>query len=184
MALAEGAGNDWLPLLMVDGHDYDEGHSSLVFALFAGCMGLGRLAGSPLIDRIGRSRAVRASGLLCIVGIGLVILADDPVVAAIAVALWGLGASLGFPLAVSAANDGEGDRQAHVAAIAKIGYLAFLVGPPALGLLGEAYGLRNAMLPVVALVIVAVFAAAATRDSAERLGAAERGDLTGTRQPD
>lgn len=182
MALAEGAGNDWLPLLMVDGHGYAEHQSSLVFAIFASCMGFGRLTGSPLVDRFGRSQVVRSSGLLCIAGIAVVILAEHAVVAGIAVAIWGLGASLGFPLAVSAANDGDGDRQPHVTAIARTGYLAFLMGPPALGLLGEAFGLRNAMVPVVLVVVLAVVSAGATTDlrgvSAPRSSRREEGRPT------
>ena len=39
--------------------------------------------------------------------------------------------------------------------------LAFLVGPPLLGYLGEHYGLRSAMLVVLALVILAAIVAKA-----------------------
>ena len=44
---------------------------------------------------------------------------------------------------------------------ATTGYLAFLVGPPLLGYLGEHYGLRSAMLVVLALVLVAAVVAKA-----------------------
>ncbi|MWL74904.1 MFS transporter, partial [Escherichia coli] len=39
--------------------------------------------------------------------------------------------------------------------------LAFLVGPPLLGFLGEHYGLRSAMLVVLGLVIIAALVARA-----------------------
>lgn len=42
-----------------------------------------------------------------------------------------------------------------------IGYIAFLVGPPVLGFLGDHYGLRSAMIVVLAFVAVAVFLAPA-----------------------
>ncbi|GHL13769.1 hypothetical protein ECZU23_22120 [Escherichia coli] len=45
--------------------------------------------------------------------------------------------------------------------VATTGYLAFLVGPPLLGYLGEHYGLRSAMLVVLALVILAAIVAKA-----------------------
>ena len=45
--------------------------------------------------------------------------------------------------------------------VATTGYLAFLVGPPLLGFLGEHYGLRSAMLAVLALVLVAALVAKA-----------------------
>lgn len=37
-----------------------------------------------------------------------------------------------------------------------IGYVAFLVGPPGLGFLGDHYGLRSAMIVVLAFTAVAI----------------------------
>jgi MFS family permease len=42
-----------------------------------------------------------------------------------------------------------------------IGYVAFLVGPPGLGFLGDQYGLRSAMIVVLGFVTVAVLLAPA-----------------------
>ncbi|MGO1896805.1 MAG: MFS transporter, partial [Brachybacterium sp.] len=83
-----------------------------------------------------------------------------------AVVLWGLGASLGFPLALSAAGDSGPNPAARVALASTIGYLAFLVGPPTLGLLGEQVGLRAALVVPLAVVLmgVALAPAAAQRD--------------------
>jgi MFS family permease len=73
----------------------------------------------------------------------------------------GLGASLGFPLTISAASDTGPDAPTRVSVVATTGYLAFLVGPPLLGFLGEHYGLRSAMLVVLGLVIIAALVARA-----------------------
>lgn len=43
-----------------------------------------------------------------------------------------------------------------------IGYLAFLVGPPTLGFLGEEIGLRSALVVPLAVVLVAVLLAPST----------------------
>ncbi|MEV0009443.1 MFS transporter [Streptomyces sp. NPDC051840] len=161
MALAEGAANDWLPLLMVDGHGVDPALGSTVYAGFAAAMTLGRFCGSFFIDRFGRALVVRASALSAALGLTLVIFADSPVLAGAAVLLWGLGASLGFPVALSAAGDSGPDSAARVSLVAMLGYVAFLVGPPSLGFLGDHYGLRAAMLVVLAFVAVAVFLAPA-----------------------
>src|SRR5699024_12097787 len=45
MALAEGTANDWLPLVMVDGHGLDATLGSAVYAIFAASMTVGRFAG-------------------------------------------------------------------------------------------------------------------------------------------
>ncbi|MEU0299463.1 MFS transporter [Streptomyces sp. NPDC006175] len=161
MALAEGAANDWLPLLMVDGHGVDPALGSAVYAGFAAAMTLGRFCGGFFIDRFGRAPVVRASALSAALGLALVIFADSPVLAGAAVLFWGLGASLGFPVALSAAGDSGPDAAARVSLVAMIGYIAFLVGPPGLGFLGDHYGLRSAMIVVLGFVAVAVFLAPA-----------------------
>ena len=177
MAFAEGAANDWLPLLMVDGHGFDPALGSAVFAIFAAAMTIGRFCGGVAIGRFGRAAVMRVSALAGAVGLALVVFVDNPVVAAAAVLLWGLGASLGFPVAISAAGDSGPAAQSaqRVAQAAVVGYLAFLVGPPLLGLLGEELGLRLAMIVVLVLVAGAVLLAPAVREQRadERAGSDE-----------
>lgn len=107
---------------------------------------------------------MRASAVSGAIGLSLVIFSDNAVVAAAAVLFWGLGASLGFPVALSAAGDSGPDETARVSLVATIGYIAFLVGPPLLGFLGDHYGLRPAMVVVLAFVATAVLAAPAAGD--------------------
>ncbi|MDT0433407.1 MULTISPECIES: MFS transporter [Streptomyces] len=161
MALAEGAANDWLPLLMVDGHGMDPALGSAVYAGFAAAMTVGRFGGGLLIDRIGRAPVVRASAVSATVGIALVVFSDSAALAGAAVLFWGVGAALGFPVTLSAAGDSGPDSAARVSLVAMIGYVAFLVGPPGLGFLGDHYGLRTAMIVVLACTAVAVFLAPA-----------------------
>ena len=166
MALAEGTANDWLPLIMVDGHGFGATMGSTVFALFAASMTIGRFCGGPIVARVGRARVLMVSALFAAVGLALISFVDSQPVAVAAVVLWGLGASLGFPLALSAAGDSGPNPAARVALASTIGYLAFLVGPPTLGLLGEQVGLRAALVVPLAVVLmgVALAPAAAQRD--------------------
>jgi fucose permease len=157
MALAEGTANDWLPLVMVDGHGFDPALGSTVFAVFAASMTIGRFAGGPVIERFGRAKVLAASAAAGAVGLALVAFVDHQVVAGAAVVLWGLGASLGFPVAMSAAGDSGPNAAARVSLVATLGYVAFLVGPPVLGLLGEEFGLRNALIVPLVFVAVAIF---------------------------
>lgn len=159
MALAEGTANDWLPLVMVDGHGFDAALGSTIYAVFAAAMTIGRFAGGWFIERFGRPAVLCASAISGAVGLVLVVFVDNQVVAGAAVLLWGLGAALGFPVAISAAGDSGPDSAARVSLVATIGYVAFLVGPPALGFVGEEFGLRSALLiPLVALIVAAVVA--------------------------
>ncbi|MFH9366852.1 MFS transporter [Streptomyces anulatus] len=151
MAFAEGSANDWLPLLMVDGHGTSATAGSLTFMLFAVAMTTGRFTGGPLLVRYGPAAVVRASALVAAVGVALVVFSDNALLAGAAVVLWGLGASLGFPVTISAAGEGARNASARVAAVSTAGYAAFLVGPPSLGFLADHVGLRNAMVVVLVL---------------------------------
>ncbi|MFJ1991793.1 MFS transporter [Streptomyces asiaticus] len=163
LAMAEGTANDWLPLVMVDGHGFDPALGSAVYAVFAASMTVGRFVGGRFVDRYGRAAALCASAVVGAVGIALVILVDHQAVAAAAAVLWGIGASLGFPVALSAAGDSGDNSAARVSLAATVGYVAFLVGPPSLGHLGEQFGLRNALLLVLILVVAASFVTPAAR---------------------
>ncbi|MEV1045952.1 MFS transporter [Streptomyces sp. NPDC049916] len=153
MAFAEGSANDWLPLLMVDGHGTSATGGSLTFMLFAVAMTTGRFTGGPLLVRYGPAPVVRASALVAAVGVALVVFSSSALLAGAAAVLWGLGASLGFPVTISATGEGAepGEASARVAAVSTAGYAAFLVGPPSLGFLADHVGLRNAMLVVLVL---------------------------------
>ncbi|MDG9682505.1 MFS transporter [Streptomyces sp. DH18] len=151
MAFAEGSANDWLPLLMVDGHGTSATAGSLTFMLFAVAMTTGRFTGGPLLVRYGPAAVVRVSALVAAAGVALVVFSDNALLAGAAVVLWGLGASLGFPVTISAAGEGVRNASARVAAVSTAGYAAFLVGPPSLGFLADHVGLRNAMVVVLVL---------------------------------
>lgn len=161
MAFAEGSASDWLPLLMVDGHGFSPTSGSLIYFGFTLGMTVGRFCGGWFIDRYSRVAVVRASAIMGALGIALIIFVDVDWIAGVSVILWGLGASLGFPLTISAASDTGPDAPGRVSTVATTGYLAFLVGPPLLGFLGEHYGLRSAMLVVLALVLIAACVARA-----------------------
>lgn len=163
MALAEGAANDWLPIVMVDEHGFSAASGSLIFLAFTAAMTAGRFGGGHLIARFGTAGVIRACAILAGIGVAYIIFGNNPWLAGVAVLFWGLGTSLGFPVALSAAGTGGGDAAARVKAVATVGYLAMLVGPPSLGFIGEAYGLRLALLVVAALIAGASLVAPAVR---------------------
>jgi cyanate permease len=85
----------------------------------------------------------------------------------VGVVLWGLGASLGFPVGMSAAADDPQKAAARVSAVATIGYCAFLVGPPVIGFLGNEFGILHALLLVLILAALAGFVSFAARNPAD-----------------
>ncbi|WP_374557440.1 MFS transporter [Micromonospora sp. RHAY321] len=153
MAFTEGSANDWLAVAFVDGRDLSEAAGAAVFGVFVVGMTLGRTAGTIALDRWGRVPVLTGTILLAVVGAGMAVLAGSGPVAIVGVALWGLGASLGFPVGMSAAADEEAHAPVRVSVVAVIGYTAFLAGPPLLGLLGDRVGTLRALLVVPLLLV-------------------------------
>ena len=166
MTFAEGSASDWLALAVVDGHGQSDATGALVFGVFVTAMTVGRVAGGPVLDRLGRVPVLRACSVLGVAGLLLVILAPSTPLLIVGTVLWGLGASLGFPVGMSAAADDTANAAARVSAVAMIGYFAFLVGPPVLGLVGEQWGILNALYVIVLLMALAGLAAPAARERA------------------
>ncbi|WP_205752379.1 MFS transporter [Cryptosporangium phraense] len=163
-AFAEGSANDWLALAMVDGHSVTNSTGAVIYGVFVTAMTVGRIAGVWFLDRYGRVPVLRATTLLAVVGLLTVIFVPNAAVATVGVVLWGLGASLGFPVGMSAAADDRRTATARVSVVATVGYFAFLVGPPSIGFIGDAAGLLRALLLVLVLVALAGLAAPAARE--------------------
>lgn len=168
--LAEGGANDWMALAVVDEFAAPESAGALAFAVFVFAMTVMRLLGTRLLDRYGRVVVLRASSVLALVGLLVFGLSSSLPVAMAGAVAWGLGAALGFPVGMSAASDDPVRAAARVSVVSSIGYLAFLAGPPLLGLLADRIGYRPALMviagPVAAGLVLAFAAAPLPRTSA------------------
>jgi cyanate permease len=100
-------------------------------------------------------RVLSGCAVAAITGLLLVIWGQHYLVASVGVVLWGLGASLGFPVGLSAAGDESQSAAVRVGAVATTGYFAALVGPPVLGFLGEHFGLLRALIAVLIGIVIA-----------------------------
>ncbi|MEZ5375116.1 MAG: MFS transporter [Acidimicrobiales bacterium] len=160
-AFAEGVANDWIAVSLVDGHDAPEAIGTLALAVFLAAMTLARWFGPGMIDRYGRVRLLRATAGCGIVGAGIFIVAPVPAVAFAGVVLWGFGASLGFPIAMSAGADEPRVAARRVSVVSSIGYCAFLAGPPLIGFVGDHLGVVQALTFVPAMLVVATLVAGA-----------------------
>ena len=154
LALAEGAAGDWVALALADGHGQSDAAGAAGYGLFVTFMTIGRFAGTVVLDRFGRVPVMRWCAALAVLGLGLFVFAPEPWVAYVALAVWGLGASLGFPVGMSAAADDPVKAAARVSVVSTIGYGAFLCGPPLLGLLAEHVGILHSLLAVMVMLVV------------------------------
>jgi MFS family permease len=168
-AFVEGTANDWLSLAVIDGYDQPHWVGVSGFSVFVVAMTTGRLVGPIALDRLGRAPVLWLCSGAAAVGVLLTVYGGSLPVMFLGIVVWGLGASLGFPVGMSAAADDPVRSAARVSAVATIGYGAFLGGPPLLGLLGDAVGTLDALVVVAVLMVPAsltVFAARPPRVSA------------------
>src|SRR5690606_22628581 len=114
-----------------------------------------RFFADPFVERYSPTMVARI--MLGVLGIGtlFVYFANSPWMALIGFGLIGMGSSVIFPLAMSAAAQ-RTDRSAatNVAALAQISFVAFLLGPPLLGFIAEHWGIRWSFgvgLPLIVL---------------------------------
>ena len=166
-AWAEGAANDWLALMLTDDRGASGALAALGFAVFAGAMTLGRAVGNQVVSRLGRVRSLRTGAVVAAVGVTGLLTIDSLPVAYVGAALWGLGISIGFPLAMSAAGETPGRGASAIATVATIAYSGFLVGPPLLGTVAHATSLDTSLWAVV-LLTGGIFALAGNARSPRR----------------
>lgn len=143
VTMTEGAMADWSAVFLRDVLGAEGGGAGLGYAIFAGFVAAGRFGGDYLRMRFGAVKVAQAAGLSALVGVSVLSLAPSMPVALIGFAIVGLGASVGFPLGVSAAASLK-DRPAstNVATLSFVALTGFLIGPPVIGFLAEVTDLR------------------------------------------
>lgn len=160
-AFAEGTGNDWISIAVIDGYDTPAVVGTLTFAVFLSAMTLGRWFGPRLLDRYGRVPVLRVLAVLGIAGTLLFVFAPATPLAFAGAVLWGLGTSLGFPVGMSAGADEQRYAAGRVSVIASVGYCAFLAGPPLVGLFADHVTVLRSLTCVAVLLGVAALITAA-----------------------
>lgn len=167
-AFTEGVANDWLTLAIVDGYRVDDAIGAVAFGVFVAAMTGARMVGGWALQRWGRVAVLRATAGLALVGLALVVFAPVLPLAMFGALLWGVGASLGFPVGMSAAADAADRAAVRVSVVSSIGYTAFLAGPPLVGFLAEQVGILRSLLVVLGALAIGLLAAGAARPLAEK----------------
>lgn len=145
--VVEGAFIDWSAVFMRSILDASPLVISITYSFFAIVMATVRLCGDSIGERVAAHTIVQCSGVAAAVGIVVFALAPNIIVAFIGAAISGVGVAIVYPLAVTAAARRPGRSAAdNVASITMIAFTAFMIAPPLIGFLSEAFGLRIALL--------------------------------------
>lgn len=160
-AYGEGALAEWGPLHLQDDLHTGPALAAAGYAAVALAMTIGRLSGTALLMRLGPTRAVILGGLTACAGMLVAALAPAVGLVVAGFALTGLGLANIFPVAIARAGALGGPS--GVATASTLGYGGFLLGPPAIGFLTDAFGLPVALTTVAALAATAAAIACAAR---------------------
>jgi MFS family permease len=150
--LSEGAIADWTAVYLKQILGAGEGLAPLGYAVFSAAMAIFRLTGDAITLRLGRARVIRYGGAIAAAGLAFALLVPSPYWAMAGFAAAGAGFSSIIPLVFAAGGRIPGVAEGTgVATVSGLGYLGFLVGPPAIGFLSELTSLRVGLFLLVAL---------------------------------
>jgi len=143
ITMTEGAIADWSAVYLRDVLLATGALTGLGYSVFACLVATGRFGGDYMKSRFGAVAIARACGCASLAGMLIVLFAPTTTVALVGFAAIGVGVSVGFPLAVTAsASLTDRPAASSVAILTFIALSGFLVGPPAIGFVAEAFGLR------------------------------------------
>ncbi|MFJ9037395.1 MFS transporter [Streptomyces sp. NPDC102406] len=163
-AYGEGALADWSALHLEQDLHAHPGVAAASYSCFALAMTVGRLSGTTLLERLGRTRTVVCGGATGAAGMLLGSLAPSVWLTLVGFAVTGLGLANIFPVAVERAGALAGPT--GVAAASTLGYGGMLLGPPAIGFMADWFSLPTALTSVALLAAVAATIGFTTRNAA------------------
>lgn len=163
-AYGEGALADWGALHLEQDLKAHPEVAAVGYSCFALAMTIGKLSGTTLLERLGRTRTVVAGGTTAGVGMLLGALAPSVWAALLGFAITGLGLANIFPVAIERAGALAGPS--GVATASTLGYGGMLLGPPAIGFMADWFSLPAALTSVAALAAVAALIGFGTRHAA------------------
>lgn len=162
--LSEGAMADWMAVYLRQILHSGPGIAAAGYSVFSAAMAIFRFLGDWTTAKLGAARMVFTGALLGAAGLSWALTVQTPLAALPGFAVVGAGFSSIIPLVFGSGGRIKGISPASgIATVTGLGYLGFIVGPPAIGLLAEVSTLRYALCFVVLCCIVSAVLATSLR---------------------
>jgi MFS family permease len=117
--------------------------ATAAFVVYMVSMTIGRFTGDKLVELIGIKKVLTLNGILITSGLLFCVVFPYIYTTYIGYAMVGLGVSCIVPLVFSMAGKSQSMNTGQaLAAVSTVGYLGFLIIPPAVGFIAQAAGLR------------------------------------------
>jgi fucose permease len=164
-ALSEGAAGDWGGVLARETFGASPFISTLPYIVFCTAMIIGRLSGDYLAHRFGPSKVIAAGGVIAGTGLSAGLLIGGIPAIMVAWFLLGIGLSVVIPLMFSAAGtialtrySGVIAPSEAVAKVSGVSYFGFVIGPPLIGFIADAFELRWTLMLLAGLSYLLILA--------------------------
>ncbi len=164
-ALSEGAAGDWGGVLAREAFGASPFISTLPYIVFCTAMIIGRLSGDYLAHRFGASKVIAAGGVISGTGLSAGLLIGGIPAIMVAWFLLGIGLSVVIPLMFSAAGtialtrySGVIAPSEAVAKVSGVSYFGFVIGPPLIGFIADAFELRWTLMLLAGLSYLLILA--------------------------
>ncbi len=142
----EGTVYDWSGVYFTSVVKPDEVFIRAGYVAGMGAMTLGRFLADGFVTRYGAAKVLKVCGLLILCGLLLATLLPYLVTATLGFLLVGFGISSSVPICYSIAGKlGTVKASIAITIVSSISFFGFLVGPPVIGWLAEAFNLRVAL---------------------------------------
>lgn len=142
----EGTVYDWSGVYFTSVVKPDEVFIRAGYVAGMGAMTLGRFLADGFVTRYGAAKVLKVCGLLILCGLLLATLLPYLVTATLGFLLVGFGISSSVPICYSIAGKlGTVKASIAITIVSSISFFGFLIGPPVIGWLAEAFNLRVAL---------------------------------------
>ncbi len=157
--MSENAAENWSALHIERTLGAAKGAGSFGPAVLALTMGVGRTLGQIVVARVDEGRLMRWGALIGAGGMVLVGLAPTPLVAYGGLVIAGLGGSVIAPTAFAVIGrlSDPNRRALMIARATALGYMGYFFGPPVLGFVSEALGLRAALVAMAGVILLVLW---------------------------
>lgn len=154
--ICEGMMFDWSGLYYKDVVKVSDAWRTTGYICFMASMTTGRMFADTLINYWGARKQLMLSGLVVTIGLLIAVSYPHLIISSIGFALVGFGVSSVIPTVYGTVgrNAAPGQASIALASVSSIGFFGFLIGPPIIGFLSQAIGLRAAFFSVSILGIV------------------------------
>jgi MFS family permease len=157
--ICEGMMFDWSGIYFQKVALVPNEYRTMGYISFMACMTIGRMFADILINYWGARKQLMLSGLLVTIGLIIAVMLPGIIISTFGFMLVGFGVSSVIPTIYGFVGRSAAPGQASIAlaSVSSIGFFGFLIGPPIIGFLSQAIGLRWAFLTVSLLGLATFF---------------------------